>query len=171
MDSNNLTQIIINLSQALGPVQHLISGMAYILGILLIITAFGKFYTMASAPRGSGGGENAFSAYAYFLGGTVLLYTPTSFTVLTSSVFGQGSVLQYASTTPVDIVSAMILLIQTVGLVWFVRGCVLVVSSSQPGIQEGPKGMVFLFAGILAMNFETTAAVLSKIMSGIASLF
>ena|SRR3990167_4153417 len=169
MDSNNLVQIIINLSQSLGPILHLISGMAYILGIIFIVTGIGKFYTAAGTPRGSGG-ENSFVPMAYIVGGVALIYTPSTFYSLSATVFGAENPLQYASLNPVDIVSAIILLIQTAGLVWFIRGCVLVITSSQPGVQEGPKGMVFLIAGILAMNFETTSAVISTLMTKLANL-
>src|SRR3990167_794337 len=170
MDTNNLVQIIISLSHSLGPILHLISGMAYILGILFVMMGISKFYASSGAPRGRGG-ENAFVPMAYVVGGVVLLYTPSTFQSLSATVFGAESPLQYASLNPVNIVSAIILLIQTAGLVWFVRGCVLLIVSSQPGVQEGPKGMVFIIAGILAMNFETTAAVLSTLLTSLEGLF
>lgn len=171
MDSNNIIQIIINLSQALGPVQHLVSGMAYLLGIIFIISGISKLYSISGASKSSRGGENSFVPLSYIVGGTALLYVPTTFQVLTATVFGAGSALQYATVNPVNILSAIMLLIQTAGLVWFVRGCVLLVVSSQPGVQEGPKGMVFIFAGIMSMNIETTAAILSTLMTEMAKLF
>ncbi len=171
MDSNNLIQIIINLSQNLGPVIYLITGMAYLIGINLVFSGINRLYSGASASRASRGGENSFVSFAYIVGGAALLYLPSTFKALSVTVFGSGSILQYASLEPVDVVSAIILLIQTAGLVWFVRGCVLVVVASEPGVQDGPKGMVFILAGIMAMNFETTAAVLSTLMTRLASLF
>ena len=52
----------------------------------------------------------------------------------------------------------MQIIIRTAGLLWFVRGCVLVAQASEPGAQHGPKGMVFICAGILSMNFDNTIA-------------
>ena|SRR3990167_3940692 len=171
MDSNNLIQIIINLSQASGPVQKLMTGMAYLLGIIFVFIGIVRLYSISAALRNARGSQNSFVPLAYIVGGAALFYIPTTFHVLSATVFGEGSVLQYASVNPVNIIPAIILLIQTVGLIWFIRGCVLLVASSEPGVQEGPKGMVFIFAGILAMNFETTIAVLSTLITELATLF
>jgi hypothetical protein len=64
----------------------------------------------------------------------------------------------------------MEIVVQTAGLLWFVRGCVLLVYSSEPGKQQGPKGLTFIIAGIFAMNFEGTYAMLNYIMNHLLSL-
>ena len=57
------------------------------------------------------------------------------------------------------------ILIQTAGLIWFVRGCTLVVQGGQPGAKEGSKGLAFILAGIVGVNFEYCYGVLSYIVS------
>ena len=59
------------------------------------------------------------------------------------------------------------LLIRTAGILWFVRGCVLVAHASEPGTQEGPKGLAFICAGVLAMNFDNTISVLNYILNSV----
>ena len=167
MDINNLTQIILNFSQSLGPIQILISALAYLLGLIFIITAIFKLHSIGSV--GAPANERVFVPIAYLIGGGVLIFAPTAFKALSATVFGSTSILQYAALNPVNVTAAIILIIQTAGLVWFVRGCVLLVSASQPGVQEGPKGMVFLCAGILAMNFEATIAAINAILAEIFS--
>ncbi|AHE66356.1 hypothetical protein Loa_00788 [Legionella oakridgensis ATCC 33761 = DSM 21215] len=70
----------------------------------------------------------------------------------------------YSNYNPYNIYSAMRVVIRTAGLIWFVRGCVLLVHASEPGVQHGPKGLAFLCAGVLAINFEGTVAVVNVII-------
>nr|WP_274519367.1 hypothetical protein [Fluoribacter gormanii] len=104
----------------------------------------------------------------YLLFGAVLLYLPTALDVMANTTFGVGNILTYTSYNPSNIFSSMGLVIQTAGVLWFVRGSVLVAQSSQPGTQHGPKGLVFIVAGVLAMNFDNTIAMLNYIMSSMA---
>jgi hypothetical protein len=80
---------------------------------------------------------------------------------LSNTVFGADNILQYAKYNQFEIYDAMKILIKTAGLIWFVRGCVLLVQSSAPGAQHGPKGLVFLCSGVIAMNFEETVQFLN----------
>jgi len=111
-----------------------------------------------------------FIPLAYFLGGAALIFLPTTLTVLSNTAFGTDSILAYATYNPYNIYDAMKLVIKTMGLIWFVRGCVLLVHASEPGVQEGPKGLTFLFAGILAMNFEGTISILNYMMDHMMDL-
>jgi hypothetical protein len=164
MDSNDLVQIIINISQSMGSLQRLFTGMAYVVGIVFIFAGISKLHSQINAGKHSRGSEHSFPAIAYLIGGSALIFLPSTFHAVSLTVFGSDNVLQYASQKPVDVTTAMILVIRTVGLAWFIQGCVLVVGSSEPGTQEGPKGMAFLCAGILAMNFEASAATVSAII-------
>ena len=106
-----------------------------------------------------------FGPVAYFLGGAALIFLPSTLTTISNTAFGYNNVLQYIQYNPYDIYSSISILIQTAGLIWFVRGCVLVVHGSEPGVQEGPKGLAFICAGILAMNMEYTYGALDYLMN------
>ena len=41
--------------------------------------------------------------------------------------------------------------------------------ASEPGTQEGPKGLVFILAGILAMNFDNSIAMVNSILTYLIS--
>ena len=169
MDFNDLTQIIINFSQALGPIQKLLSGLSYLLGIIFILKALGGFQKMAQSHHG-GGGEPGSVVFSYLIVGAVLLYLPSAFTIASATVFGSGNILQYAPINPITVTSAVMLMIQTAGLIWFMRGCVLLTTQNQSGSKLASKGLVFLCAGILAMNIETTAVTLASMVSYIAAV-
>lgn len=166
--NSNIVEMIENLSRSLFPIQGLVSGLAYLLGIAFFITAIQKFRKIGDQRANSSGAEKMFVPTAYILGGVALLFLPTVYTVVSNTVFGVGNILSYTSYNPYDIYSSMILLIRTAGLIWFVRGSVLLTHASESGKQQGPKGMMFLFAGILSMNIETTVGFMNWVMSEIS---
>jgi hypothetical protein len=168
MNSTDIVAMIGNLSQSMLPLQHLIAGSAYILGILFCVIALKKLRKVASGGRQSH--EKMFIPLAYFLGGAALFFLPTMIKVMSNTAFGADNILRYTNFNPYDIYSAMGIIIQTVGILWFVRGCYLLVHSSEPGVQHGAKGLAFLCAGILAMNFESTAYFLNTVMANLISL-
>src|SRR5580704_11688918 len=170
MTTTDLVTIIGNLSQSLYPVQKFISGGAYLLGILFFMTSISKFKKIGDKKAQSTSSEKMFSPIMYMLMGAFLLYLPSIFHIMANTAFGVGNVISYTSYNPANIYSAMGLLIRTAGLLWFVRGCVLVVHASEPGTQEGPKGLIFILAGILAMNFDNSVAVVNYIIQSLVSL-
>ncbi|MFA5959945.1 MAG: type IV secretion protein IcmC [Tatlockia sp.] len=166
MNSTDLVTMIGNLSRSLFSVQSLLTGLAYVIGMLFIMMALSKFNKIAV----KGSYERMLVPIAYILGGSVLLFLPSAYTVLSNTVFGANNILSYAKYNPYDIYSSMGLLIQTAGIIWFIRGCVLLVGASEPQVKHGSKGLLFLFAGVLAMNFQSTIAALNSAMEGLESL-
>ena len=165
--NSDITSILGHLIQSLSPVDNFLGGLAYILGILFMITALTKLKKIGDNSQSQ---EKMFGPIAYFLGGTALIFLPSTLTTLSNTSFGYNNVLQYIQYNPYNIYNSMGILIQTAGLIWFVRGCVLVVHASDPGAQDGPKGLVFICAGILAMNMEYTYGALNYLMNKLLSL-
>lgn len=164
MEQNDLVLMIGNISRSLFPVQSLISGLAYLIGIGFFITAIAKLRKIGDARASSSSHEKPFIAIAFLLGGAALVFLPSAVHTLSNTAFGVGNILQYTSYSPYNIVSAMGIVVQTAGLIWFVRGCVLLVTASEPGVKHGAKGLAFLCAGVLAMNFEMTLAVANTLL-------
>ncbi|STY30486.1 protein IcmC (DotV)-like protein [Legionella wadsworthii] len=169
MNTPDLIAILGNLSRSLDPVQHLITGAAYLLGILFFWTAISKFRKIGDHRAQSSSQEKMYSPLMYLFIGAALLYLPTALGVMANTFYGVGNVLSYSSYNPTNIYSSMGLVVQTAGILWFVRGSVLVAQSSQPGTQHGPKGLVFIIAGVLAMNFDNTIAMLNYVMGNVAN--
>lgn len=169
MTTIDLVTIIGNISQSLYPVQRLITGLAYLLGILFFITAVMKFMKIGDHRAQSSSRDTMYSPVMYLVFGSILIYLPSALNLAANTAFGVGNVLTYSSYNPYNIYSSMGLLIRTAGVLWFVRGCVLVAHASEPGTQHGPKGLVFIFAGILSMNFDNTVSLLNSVMGNIAA--
>ena len=165
MDSADIISMIGNLSQSLVQVETLFVGLGFLLGIVLMITGIIKLKNMTGP---SGGGMAA--PMAFLLGGVALVFLPTMLGALSNTVFGNGNILQYIQYDPYSIYNSMGIMVQTAGLIWFVRGTMLLVQSSDPGSEGGPKGLVFVIAGILAMNFGSTVSAVNYIVGRLLSL-
>ncbi|HDO8154780.1 TPA: type IV secretion system protein DotV [Legionella pneumophila] len=162
MNTIDLITILGNISQSLYPVQKLITGGAYILGVLFFLTAIGKLKKIGDHRAQSSSQEKMFTPMMYLLVGVLLIYLPSGMDLMANTAFGVGNVLTYSNYNPANIYSSMGFLIRTAGVLWFIRGCVLVAHSSQPGTQQGLKGLVFLIAGVFAMNFDNTIAMINS---------
>ena len=79
--------------------------------------------------------------------------------------------MEYATYNPYNIYQSMEVLIKTAGLLWFVRGAVLLVNAAEPGEQQGPKGLAFVLAGICALNIEYTIGWVDGFFTYIMNLF
>ncbi len=164
MASLDIVSIIGNLSHSLTPVQFLLSGLSYTLGMLFFMIALVKLKKQAGSHS-----EKLLPPLTYLFGGAALIYLPSAVHILANTTFGMGNILQYSPPAPYDFYKALGLLIQTAGLIWFIRGCVLLIHSSDPQAKHGSKGLVFLFAGILAMNFQNTGQMLNSMMDKLES--
>ncbi|HHT0592958.1 TPA: type IV secretion protein IcmC [Legionella anisa] len=169
MNTPDFITMIGNLSHSLYPVQHLITGGAYLLGILFFMTAISKLRKIADHRSGSSSQEKMFSPMMYLVMGAALLYLPTALDIMANTTFGAGNILTYTSYNSSNIFSSMGLVVQTAGVLWFVRGCVLVAQASQPGTQHGPKGLAFMIAGVFAMNFDNSIAMLNYVMNSLTT--
>src|SRR3990167_1112269 len=155
-----INTIIENLSLSLQPVQKLISGFGYVIGIIFIIVAIQKLYQIGNAKARSSSGIGIYVPIAYMTGGTALIYLSSAIGVMSRTVFGLNSVLQYTQPNPVDLTQSIIILIETIGLIWFVRGCILITTASEPGADHGVRGLLFIAAGTLSINFYSFSSVL-----------
>lgn len=152
----DLVSIFVNLSNSLGPVQKLVSGLAYVLGISLFLAALLKFHKIGDARARSNSQEKMFIPILYVFLGAALIFLPSSLDTLAATAFGNANILAYSTDSGDPLINAVKMLIRTTGLIWCVRGMVLLAQASEPGVQEGPKGLAFLVAGVFAFNFDNT---------------
>jgi len=165
----DLIGILTNLRASLGPIQKMVSGFAYILGLGMVVASLMKFRKIAGSGHQQSS-EHVFVPVTYLVIGAGLLFLPSSLSVLSSTVFGSDSVLAYAGSNEATVQSVMTVFIQTVGMLWFVRGSVLLAHASEPGVKHGSKGLTFIIAGIFAINFESTFEVLDYTLSHMFSM-
>ena len=164
MNIPDLITMIGNVAQDAFSVQKLISGFSYVLGIILFFIALLKLQKIGESKANSSSHERLFVPIAYLVAAAALLFLPSAIQTLTNTTFGRGTILQYGDFNKFDIRYSMGLIIKTVGVIWFVRGCVLLAQASEPGVQHGLKGLAFVCAGVFALNYDNTIAVLTWAM-------
>jgi intracellular multiplication protein IcmC len=158
----------------------MISGGAYLVGIVFAMKALMSL--KAFGQQKSAGASNASikEPLAYFLASAMLIYLPTGFRVLMQTTFGYANVLAYAPTSSngsaisvlfgqdSTVGPSLAIIIQTIGLIAFIRGWVLVARSASQGQQPGGvgKGMIHVFGGILAMNIVGTIEIINNTIYG-----
>ncbi len=165
MNQTDLVTMLGNLGQSMASLQRLISGFGYLLGILFIMKALTKLKSLGERQSK----ESKFLIFAYFAIGAILLFLPSTISVLNNTTFGVGSVVQYASFSQFSLIGSMLIIIKTAGILWFVRGCVLLTHGSEPEGKLGTKGITFIIAGILAMNFQGTMGIITYLVDSIMS--
>lgn len=172
--------IIINIAKSLIPVERLITGLAYVIGVFF---AFKAIYSLKSY----GESRTMMSSHAsmkeplvYLLVAGMFIYFPTGLSILLNTTFGSPNILGYS---PVDsqnptinalfgsdsvVGQSLTIIIQVIGLIAFVRGWVLIARSSSQGQTPGGlgKGMVHVFGGIVAMNIVLTLEIINNTLYG-----
>ena len=165
------TTVLINLAQSLLPVQSLITGAAYLIGIAFAFKAIYslKVYGEARTMMATNASMKE-PAYNLMIA-VVLIYFPTGFEVFMNTTFGYSNVLSYSDSELVDswfgdndLGNAVVIIFQTIGLYAFVRGWVLIARAASQGQPPGGtgKGLMHVFGGILAVNIVGTVEMINN---------
>ena len=165
MNNTDLITMLGNLSRSIQSIETMVLALSYLVGIMLIYIGLLKLKNKAGSIGHSQ--EPNHVAFAFILGGIVSLFLPTAIRIGSNSAFGTQNILQYTNYNSTNIFQSLGVLIQVSGLYWFVRGCILLVQGSKPGKQEGKKGLFYLCAGVLALNFTLTSSAVSYIIDNI----
>lgn len=175
MAETSEVNILVNLANSLVPVQELVTGAAYLIGIgfaikaLLTLKQHGESKSMMSAQ------SNIKEPLLYLLIAGFLIYFPTGFEVFMSSTFGYSNVLAYGESETLNSVfgenelgRALVIIVQTIGVFAFVKGFILLARSSSHGQQPGGvgKGLMHIFGGILAINIVGTIEMVNNTLFG-----
>lgn len=168
--------IFVNFANSLGPVYKMVTGAAYVMGIafafkaLYSLKVYGEMRTMMSSNT------SMKEPLTYLLIAGVFVYLPTGFAVIMNTLFEQSNVLAYSQTSMGGAMEflfgsgnssfgrALTITIQTIGVIAFIRGWVIVGRSAGQGQQPGGagKGIMHIIGGVLAMNIIGTMQVVSN---------
>ena len=172
--------VLTNIANNLAPVERLISGAAYLMGLAFIVKGLIALKAIGEARSSGSGGGSLKEPLMYLFVGAMLLYLPTAVDIVMMTTFGYTNILAYSSinssSSTLDILfgqnsavgSSLAMIIQTIGLVSFIRGWVLISHSAAQGQQQGgmAKGAIHVFGGIIAMNIVGTIEIINNTLYG-----
>jgi hypothetical protein len=172
----DLLQIIANIVAILDPLQGLVSGICFLIGFLMTMSALKQAQRRQEMGPGQGGWN---APIATFITAAMFLSLPTLLNVLNVSIFGAtsqsaSSVFSYADSTigaitedaAVEMITGLVLIIQFMGVIAVARGIFLLNQSAQGG--QGPKtfgpGFTFIIAGVAATNFPLFVGLMESLI-------
>lgn len=148
-------------------IYRLITALAYLMGIAFIfrgvyqLKVYGDLRTMVSVQT------NFRATMMFFLAGTALLYAPTAFkdmmlsTFATTDVKNPMSYVQAHDMSTLLALKAVLLFVQLIGTISFIKGWVSLTHVSNPnGRSTMGKAVTHIVAGLLAVNIEGTKQIL-----------
>lgn len=168
MNDVDLITMLANLSKSLDAVTHLVTGLSYLAGLVLIFTGILKL--RKDVGSGTQSRDSHFGALSFIIMGALLLFFPTTLRVFSYTVFGTENILQYAKYNSWSLFDSIGFLLQFSGVFWFVRGCIMVVHASNPGEQHGLKGLFYIMAGVLSINFSLTMSAVAYVIDHLIGL-
>lgn len=172
--------VLANLANNMAAVQKLITGFAFILGLAFAFKALHTLKMYGESRSAMSSSSSFKEPLIYFIVAAVFLFVPSTIDTFLTTTFGSSNILQYApinssnstlntlfgSDSAVGRPLAMI--IQTIGLVAFIRGWILIARSAGHGQQPGSmgKGLMHIFGGILALNIVQTINIINNSLYG-----
>ncbi len=167
MASVSLDTMLTNLSETFPSLIRLVTATSYVIGIGLAWNAiyklkqYGEMRTMMSANTDLRG------PIVLIIVAVALLYLPSTLITMRTTAFGTENPLAYNFETGSpwdDFVAVIILFVQLVGLVAFIRGWLLLVRVGTQGAQPGTttKAIVHIIGGIFAINVDATAKLVAE---------
>ena len=178
---DNYLNVFQNLAPSLIGVQKLLTGAAYIMGIFFIYKGLMALKQVGEHRSHMSQHHTLKEPVSYILAGACLLFFPTALKIFLSTVFGSENIMAYQSiqsSNPffnslfgptASFGKDIVLFIQVVGIIAFIRGWVLLAKgASQGGHQQGGfgKALMHIFGGILAINVVQTLSIINDTLYG-----
>jgi len=165
----DLKEILRNLARTIGPLQQMVTGFAYVMGMAFIfrglykLKIYGDLRTMMSSQASLG------EPITYLVVAAVFIFIPTAMDIMMQSTFGYTSPLAYGEWSATangqygDALRVALMVVQLFGVIAFVRGWMLIGRQAQHGMQSGMgKGIAHIIGGLFAINIVGTATIIQN---------
>ena len=174
--------ILENLAPSLVQVEKLITGLAYIIGVTFLIKGVMSLKLIGEQKSHMQPHHSFREPIFYLLSGSMLLYFPTGLGIVLSTVFGSSDILDYSQMNLSNPIlesvfgnsglfgSNLVLFIQVIGLIAFVRGWIIIAKVGQAGggghQATMGKGIMHIIGGVLAINIVQTMNIINNTLYG-----
>ena len=176
----NQADILNNVANSLAPVEQLLTGAAYIIGLsfafkaIYVLKVYGEARTMMASN------SSIKEPILYLIVAGVFIYFPSGVELVMNTTFGYSNPMAYG---PVNSKNNMLntlvgdgsvvgrplsMVIQVIGIIAFIRGWVLLARSGAQGQPPGGtgKGLIHIFGGIIAINIIGTINIINNTLYG-----
>lgn len=174
-EASSLTvqQMIINIADTMPSLIQMCTAAAYILGLLFVLRGVYKLKEYGESRTMMASQTNVWPPIMTILVGSMFIYFPSAYQVGLQTLFhvSTPSPISYAGSSGVseELINAVVLIMQLVGCIAFIRGLLLLNSASGHGAQPGSygKGITFIIGGLLAINMYGTWEVIVNTIAGV----
>ena len=168
--SLDIEHMIVNLAKTMPSLLAMFTAGAYVLGFTLVLKGIYKLKEYGEMRTSMSSQTNLWPPLITITEGTILIFFVSGYQIGLQTLFGYSSPLTYSSdTSSTDaLVSSVVLIMQVVGVIAFIRGLLLLNSAGGHGAQPGSigKGLTFVVGGLLAINIYGTWEVLVNTLVG-----
>lgn len=170
--SLNIQQMIVNIAATMPSLLAMVTGIAYVMGFLLVMKAIYKLKEYGEARTMMGNQTSIWPPLITLIVGSMLIYFVSAYKIGLSTLFNssQPEIFSYSGDDDATdtLVQAVVTIMQVVGSIAFIRGLLLLNGAGSPGAQPGTMGksLTFIIGGLLAINIYGTWEVLINTLVG-----
>lgn len=158
-----------NLATSFIEVEQLVAGAFYVMGVGLFISGIVELKKLGMGHQG--GGDDTFHVFLKIVVGLFFIYLPSALSISTYTLFGSDSVLSFITTPPIDVYTAIEIMMQLAGLIWFGRGLLMLYESNQHARLKSYVSIAYIVAGICALNLDYTVEIVNYFIEKVITVF
>ena len=170
--SLDFAQMVINIANTMPDLLAMVSAAAYVLGFTLVLKGVYKLKEYGEMRTSMSSQTNLWPPMITLGVGTMLIYFVSTYKMGLATIFGTAEISPIAysdsSGSTEALMSAVVSIMQVIGVIAFIRGLLLLNSAGNPGAQPGSigKGLTFAIGGILSINIYGTWQMLINTLIG-----
>ena len=172
--------ILNNIANNMGPIQRLITGAAYLMGLVFAFKAIHSLKRYGEQKSMMSSNTSMKEPLLYFIVASVFIYFPSALNTALMTTFGSTNILQYSPVSsnnqaintlfgPDSLIGRpLTIIIQTIGLAAFVRGWMMIARGASGTQQQGGpgKGLIHVLGGVMAINIIQTVNIINNTLYG-----
>jgi intracellular multiplication protein IcmC len=167
----SLGTMLQNIANIMPELIQMVTAASYIFGLSFILKAiyklreYGELRTMTSSQT------SIVPPIVMLAVGGLLIYFPSAYQIGLMTLFDYSSPLSYAdgaSSTSAEFTSALLLIMQFIGAIAFIKGLMMMNHASGQGSQPGTfsKALTHMIGGLCAINVYGTWTIISNTLMG-----
>lgn len=169
----DLDLMLNNLTAAFTNVRQLILAISFVCGVTLLVRGVMMYRIFANQTFGSAQRGELAGPLVHMVIGAILMYYPSTVKTTLTTIFGTNTItpadeiLAYESVQDSEkwarISSVVVMYLQLIGYIAFIRGWIILSKMGHSGAQPGSigKGLIHVIGGILLVNVVATFQILA----------